>query len=257
MAADRIYEFIWEEYCDWYIEMVKPRLYSEDSADKAAALWTLQTVLMTALKLLHPYMPFVTEEIYTTLQPYAASEYPEESIMISAWPEYRPGWNFEDSEEEIELIKEAVRGIRIGRNNLNVPVSKKAAVFVVSASEHIRDIFEKGKVYFQTLAKATDVTIQSDMSGIKEDALSVPLAGVTIYIPLEELVDISKEIERLEGEVKRLTGEIDRCDRMLNNERFTAKAPQAKIDEEREKRAKYSDMMEQVKSQLAKLKGAD
>ncbi len=256
LAADKLYEFIWEEFCDWYIEMVKPRLYGDDSEDKKAALWTLQTVLMTALKLLHPYMPFVTEEIYTTIQPLMSAEYPEESIMISAWPVYDENRVFEDSEEEVELIKEAVRGIRNGRTNLGVPLSKKAAVYVVSGSSHIRDIFEKGKVFFQTLGKATEVNIQDGMTGIKEDALSVPLADVTIYIPLEELVDISKEIERLEGEVKRLTGEIARADGMLNNERFISKAPEAKIAEEREKREKYSKMLEQVKSQLEKLNGS-
>ena len=255
LAADKLYEFIWEEFCDWYIEMAKPRLYAEETADRDAALWTLGTVLMRALKLLHPYMPFVTEEIYTRLQPEFADEYPEGSIMISSWPEYKDEWDFEDSEEEIELIKEAVRGIRNGRTNLGVPLSKKAMVYVVSASSHVRDIFEKGRIYFQTLAKATEVRIQDNMDGIGEDALTVSLADCAIYIPLEELVDIDKEIERLEGEVKKLNGEIARCDGMLNNEKFVSKAPQAKIDEEREKREKYSRTLEQVSSQLAKLKG--
>ena len=253
LAADKLYEFIWEEFCDWYIEMVKPRLYSEEGGDMEAALWTLQTVLVTALKLLHPYMPFVTEEIYTTMQPAMSGEYPEESIMISQWPEYRDEWNFADSEEEIELIKEAVRGIRNGRTNLGVPLSKKAAVFVVSESEHIRNIFEKGSVFFATLSKATTVTVRSDRSGIREDALSVSLADVTIYIPLEELVDISKEIERLNGEKKRLEGELARVNGMLGNEKFISKAPEAKIAEEREKKVKYTKMMEQVLAQLEQL----
>ncbi len=253
LAADKLYEFIWEEFCDWYIEMVKPRLYSREAADKHAALWTLQTVLVTALKLLHPYMPFVTEEIYTTMQPLMSAEYPEESIMISAWPEYKPEWDQADSEEEIELIKEAVRGIRNGRTNLGVPLAKKAAVYVVSGSEHIRSIFEKGKLFFATLAKATDVTIQDSRSGLKDDALSVSLADVTIYIPLEELVDISKEIERLQGEKKKLEAELARVNGMLGNERFISKAPEAKIAEEKEKKEKYTKMMEQVLSQLEKL----
>ena len=253
LAADKLYSFIWEEFCDWYIEMVKPRLYGDNEEDKRAALWTLQTVLMISLKLLHPYMPFVTEEIYTTLQPLMAEEYPEESIMISAWPVYREEYNFAESEEEIELIKEAVRGIRNGRTNLNVPISKKAAVFVVSQSQHIRNIFTKGEIFFATLAKATTVTVQENMNGIKEDALSVPLADVTMYIPLEELVDISKEIERLQGEKKRLEGELARVNGMLSNEKFVAKAPESKINEEKEKKEKYTKQMEQVLAQLEKL----
>lgn len=254
VAADKLYEFIWEELCDWYIEMVKPRLYSEDESTKQAALWTLQTVLMNALKLLHPYMPFVTEEIYTTIQPLAEEEYPEESIMISGWPVFKDEWAFAEAESSIELIKEAVRGIRNGRTNLNVPLGKKTAVYVVSAREDIRDIFTKGSVFFATLAKASEVNVQATNEGIKEDALSVPLADVTVYIPLEELVDISKEIERLEGEKKRLEGELARVDGMLSNERFVSKAPAAKIAEEQEKKAKYAKQMEQVVSQLAKLR---
>ncbi|MCF0141759.1 MAG: valine--tRNA ligase, partial [Parasporobacterium sp.] len=254
MGADKLYQFIWEEFCDWYIEMVKPRLYSEESGTKEAALWTLQTVLMYALKLLHPFMPFVTEEIYTTLQPYCSSEYPEESIMISVWPEYTEAMNFKESEEEIELIKEAVRGIRNGRAEMNVPLGKKAKVFVVSGNEAIRETFAKGEEYLITLAKATSLTIQADMEGIGEDALSVPLSGVTVYIPLEDLVDISKEIERLENEKKRLEGELKRVEGMLSNEKFLSKAPEAKVKEEKEKQEKYAGQMEQVELQLAKLK---
>ena len=253
IAADKLYEFIWEEFCDWYIEMVKPRLYGNDES-REAALWTLQTVLMYALKLLHPYMPFITEEIYTTIQPLCSEEYPEESIMISKWPQYSGEFNFAESEEEISLIKEAVRGIRNARSNMNVPPSKKAAVFVTSENSHVRDIFEKGKLFFATLAKASEVTIQEGHAGIGDDAVSVPMAEAVIYIPLAELVDISKEIERLENEKKKLLGEIARVDGMLSNEKFMAKAPEAKINEEKEKREKYSKMLEQVEAQLAKMK---
>ena len=253
LAADKIYEFIWEMLCDWYIEMVKPRLHSDLEEDKNAALWTLRTVLVTSLKLLHPYMPYVTEEIYTTLQPSMQDEYPEESIMISAWPEFKEEWVFEEAEEGIELIKEAVRGIRNGRTRLNVPLSKKTAVYIVSDDERIRAAFEKGRLFFATLAKASDVIIQNDHTGIKDDALSVQLAGAAVYIPLEELVDISKEIERLEGEKTRLKAEIARAQGMLSNERFLAKAPESKINEEKEKKIKYEKMLEQVDLQLEKL----
>ncbi|MCQ2512461.1 MAG: valine--tRNA ligase [Lachnospiraceae bacterium] len=252
MAADKLYEFIWEEFCDWYIEMVKPRLYGEDDS-KEAALYTLQKILITALKLLHPYMPFVTEEIYTTLQPYVAEENPEESIMISKWPEYSEEFNFEESENEIEMIKEAVRGIRNGRAEMNVPLSKKAAVHVVSKSEAVRAAFEKGKVFFATLAKASEVFVQEDLTGIKDDAMSVSLAEATCYVPLEDLIDKDKEIERLLGEQKRLEGERKRDNGLLSNPNFINKAPEAKINEEKEKKEKYTKMMEQVTAQLEKL----
>lgn len=254
MAADKLYEFIWEEFCDWYIEMVKPRLYSDEDTTKVASLYTLTTVLMTALKLLHPYMPFVTEEIYLAVREAVKDQYPEESIMISAWPEYKEEFDFEESEKEIELIKEAVRAVRNARTSMNVPLSKKAAAYVVSESSQIRDIFAKGEVFFSTLAKASEVHIQSDMTGIGEDALSVPLADAVIYIPLEELVDKAKELERLTGEKKRLEGELNRVNGMLGNEKFTSKAPKEKVDEERAKKEKYERMMAQVLEQLEKLK---
>ena len=254
MAADKLYEFIWEELCDWYIEMVKPRLYGEDALSKQAALFTLQTVLMASLKLLHPYMPFVTEAIYDSLQPLAADIYPEESIMISAWPVYDASMDFEEALKATELIKEAVRGIRNVRNDMNVPLSRKAHVYVVSAQEEIRRIFEKGRVFFQTLAKASEVFVQADTQGIAKDALSVALADVTIYIPLQDLVDLSKEIERLQKEKERLLGELKRVDGMLSNERFLSKAPEAKIRQEQEKKEKYAAQMQQVLKQLESLK---
>ena len=254
MAADKLYSFIWEEFCDWYIEMVKPRLYSDTDETKEAALYTLTSVLMTSLKLLHPYMPFVTEEIYTALREEAPEEYPEESIMISSWPVYREDRNFAQSEHETEVIKEAVRAIRNVRTQMNVPISRKAAVYVVSKDSQIRDIFAKGKVFFSTLAKASEVNIQEGMDGIGPDAVSVPLADAVIYIPLEELVDKAKETERLLKEEKRLEGEIKRSEGMLGNEKFVSRAPAAKVAEEREKKEKYEKQLAQVRRQLSKLK---
>jgi len=253
LAADKLYEFIWEELCDWYIEMVKPRLYGDDAVSRNAALYTLQSVLMVSIKLLHPYMPFITEAVYTSLQPLAADKYPEESIMISAWPVYDPAMNFEEEETSTELIKEAVRGIRNVRSNMDVPLSKKANVFVVSDSDDVLKVFEKGKVFFASLAKANEVRIQKNHDGISEDALSVQLANATIYIPLEELVDIDREIERLRSEEQRLHAELKRCDGMLSNKKFISKAPEAKVREEREKREKYAGMLEGIEKQLAKL----
>ena len=246
VAVQKIYDFIWEEFCDWYIEMVKPRLWNDDDTTKAAALYTLKTVLINSLKLLHPYMPFITEEIFCNLSD-------EESIMISKWPEYKEEWNFAKEEKAVETIKEAVRGIRNSRTGMNVPPSRKAKVFVVSDDEQVRDIFEEGKVFFTTLAYASEVVIQSDKSGIDEDAVAVLIPNATVYMPFSDLVDIDKEIERLKNEEKKLEGELKRVNGMLSNEKFISKAPEAKINEEKEKLSKYTIMMEQVKERLKTL----
>ena len=248
IAVQKVYDFIWDEFCDWYIEMVKPRLYNtDDQESKNAALWTLKTVLLNALKLLHPYMPFITEEIFCTLQ----SE--EESIMISSWPVYQDDWSFAKEEQDIETIKDAVRGVRNIRTEMNVAPSRKAMIYVVSEKEEVRRAFTEGKLFFTSLAGASEVVIQEDKNGIAEDAVSVVTHGATLYIPFAELVDIAQEIERLKKEEKRLTGELARVNGMLSNEKFMGKAPQAKIDEEKAKLEKYTQMMEQVKERLAQL----
>lgn len=246
IAVQKLYDFIWEEFCDWYIEMVKPRLYNEEDQTKAAALWTLKTVLTNALKLLHPYMPFITEEIYRNLTG-------EESIMISAWPEFKAEWNFQKEEAEVELIKEAVRSIRNVRSSMNVPPSKKAHVIVVSEKPQVREVFEGSKAFFGTLSYASQVTVQEDKSGIGEDAVSALIPDAAVYMPFAELVDLEKEIERLKKEEERLTKELARVNGMLSNEKFISKAPQSKIDEEKEKLEKYTQMMNQVKEHLAAL----
>ena len=249
VAVQKVYDFIWDEFCDWYIEMVKPRLYATDDADSQnAALWTLKTVLIDALKLLHPYMPFITEEIFCTLQ----SE--EESIMISSWPVYQQERHFEKEEQEIEILKEAVRGVRNVRTSMNVPPSRKAHVYVVSDQKELQNTFEEGKLFFASLASASDVTCQADKTGIAEDAVSVVIPNATLYIPFAELVDLAKEIERLEKEEKRLEGELSRVNGMLHNDRFMSKAPESKIAEERGKLEKYTQMMEQVKERLGQLR---
>ena len=249
IAVQKVYDFIWDEFCDWYIEMVKPRLYnSDDAASQNAALWTLKTVLIDALKLLHPYMPFITEEIFCTLQ----SE--EESIMISSWPEYQEERAFAKEEADIEIIKEAVRGIRNVRTSMNVAPSRKAAVYVVSEKEEILKTFTEGKLFFASLAYASEVMMQSTKEGIDDDAVSVVIPNATLYIPFAELVDLSQEIERLEKEEKRLQGELARVNGMLNNERFMSKAPEAKVAEERAKLEKYTQMMSQVQERLTQLK---
>ena len=246
VAVQKVYDFIWEEFCDWYIEMVKPRLYSDEDSTKAAALWTLKTVLINSLKLLHPYMPFITEEIFCNLSD-------EESVMISSWPEYKEEWDFAKEERAVETIKEAVRGIRNTRAGMNVPPSRKAKVYVVTDDKETEEIFLAGKVFFTTLAYASEVTIQNDKSGIDDDAVAVLIPKAAVYMPFAELVDVEKEIERLRGEQKRLEGELKRVKGMLGNENFVSKAPAAKIEEEKAKLEKYTVMMEQVQDRLAHL----
>ena len=178
----------------------------------------------------------------------------DDSIMISAWPEYTESMNFAEDMDAVECIKEAVKGIRNVRGEMNVPPSKKAKVIVVTEDAKVKDIFETNKVFFATLGYASEVTIQADKTGIEKDAVSVVIDKGTIYMPFAELVDIRQEIERLEKEEKRLSGELARVNGMLNNERFMSKAPEAKVAEEREKLVKYSQMMEQVKERLAQLR---
>ena len=247
IALQKVYDFIWEEFCDWYIEMVKPRLWNDEDTTRAAAIWTLKTVLISSLKLLHPYMPFITEEIFCNLQE------EEPSIMVSSWPAYREDWNFETEESSVETIKEAVRAIRGVRTSMNVPPSRKARVYVVSENEELLSVFEHSRVFFATLGYASEVFLQKDKRGIAEDAVSAVIHNASIYLPFAELVDVGKEIERLTREKERLAGELKRVTGMLGNERFVSKAPQAKIEEEKAKLEKYTQMMEQVDERLSQL----
>ena len=246
IAADKIYNFLWEEFCDWYIEMVKPRLWDENDSTRNAALYTLKMVLANCLKLLHPYMPFVTEEIFCTLTG-------EESIMISDWPAYRDVWNFAEEEKDIDVIKEAVRGVRNIRTEMNVPPSRKANAFVVSDKADIRKIFEECASIFAKLAYSDSVAVQADKTGISDDAVSVVIHDAVVYIPFAELVDIDKELERLGKEKTRLEGEIKRCEGMLSNERFISKAPVAKVEEEKAKLTKYKETYDQVVERINSL----
>ncbi len=268
IAMQKVYDFVWEEFCDWYIEMVKARLWDDEDETHTAAVWTLKTVLVQSLKLLHPYIPFITEEIFCNLLDdnetvtvaqmhpdgtVTESESTERSIMISSWPVYRPAWNFAKEEAEVETIKEAVRAIRTVRTSMTVSPSRKAHVYVVSGDQELLDIFARSKAFFALLGYASEVSLQTDKTGIPEDAVSAVIARAVIYIPLKELVDVEKEIERLRKEEERLKGELARVDGLLGNERFVSKAPAAKIAEEHEKKQKYEQMMEQVKERLAQL----
>ena len=250
IAVQKVYDFIWEEFCDWYIEIAKVRLYKKEEDPKAAntALWVMKTVLTNALKMLHPYMPFITEEIFCTLCP------EEETIMLAPWPEYTEEWNFAKEEADVETIKVLVKGIRNIRSEMNVPPSRKAKYFIVSPDENLRELFASHKDIYSQLISANEIDVQADKAGIPEDAVSVVIPNAVVYIPLEELVDMAKERERLEKEKAKLAKELARSNGMLNNEKFLSKAPQAKVDEEKAKLEKYKQMMEDVENRLAQLK---
>ena len=249
IAVQKVYDFLWDELCDWYIEMAKVRLWKAEEDPKAAndALWTLRTALTEGLKLLHPYMPFITEEIYCTLLP------EEESIMISEWPVYREERNFPDAEKAIEGFKEVVRGIRNTRTEMNVPNNRKTSLHIVAKDADTAAMYENSKKSFVNLAFAKEILVQTDKNGISEDAVSVVVSNAVVYMPLEDLIDKDKEIERLTKETERLTKEIARCEGMLNNPNFVNKAPAAKVDAEKDKLAKYKEMMDKVKGQLEQL----
>ena len=250
IALQKVYDFIWDEFCDWYIEFVKQRMYNakEDPESAGMALWTLREVLKNALKLLHPFMPFVTEEIYSKLIPH------EESLMMSDWPQYKKEWEFPQAENVVEHLKLLASGVRNIRAEMNVPAGRKIKIYVVSQDQELLTGFQMLKDAVQRLTNASEFIAQQDKSGIAEDAISVVVPDATAYLPLEDMIDFDQEIERLTKEEARLTKEIARSNGMLGNEKFVSKAPAAKVQEEREKLEKYEQMMAQVKDRLASLK---
>lgn len=217
----------------------------QDSADYA--MWTLRTVLTEALKLLHPFMPFITEEIYCTLLP------KEESIMIAQWPTVRKEWEFPMYTSLVEAVKEAVRGVRNARAEMNVPHNKKTKVYIVGADEAACEMYELMKQSYQNFLSASKVRVQSSKDKIPEDSVSIVVSNAVVYLPLDELVDKEKERERLQKEEERLKKEIARAQGLLDNPNFVSKAPEKKIQEEKDKLQKYQDMMEKVRLQLEKL----
>jgi valyl-tRNA synthetase len=247
VAVQKIYDFIWEEFCDWYIEMAKPRLWNEADTTKSAALWTLKTVLTESLKLLHPYMPFITEEIFLNLTD-------EETIMLSAWPEYKKEWDFPEAEAAIDRCKDLVKGIRNVRTQMDVPPSRKAKLYIVSEKTEVREVFAANSDVYTNLAFASEILVQADKNGIGEDAVSVVIPDAVAYLPLEDLVDFEKEKERLNKEKDKLTKELARSRGMLSNEKFLQNAKPEKVQEEQEKLKKYEQMMAQVEERLAQMK---
>jgi valyl-tRNA synthetase len=248
MAAQRVYDFIWNEYCDWYIEIVKPRLYGEENTDKNTARFVLIKVLKDMLKLLHPFMPFITEEIWSYLPNTSAR------LVKSEWPLYKEEENFQEAESSMEFIMEAVRSIRNTRAEMNVAPSRKARAIFVPNKENISDYIQTGSKHFATLANITEVKIVEDKSLIDEDTASSVIDGTEIYLPLSDLIDYEKEIERLEKEKAKLEGELQRVNGKLNNEKFISKAPDSVVNEEKEKLSKYQSMMDKVIERLEQLR---
>ncbi|MGI6086225.1 MAG: valine--tRNA ligase, partial [Acetivibrionales bacterium] len=247
IGLQKIYEFIWEEFCDWYIELVKPRLYDREAEGRLEALFILNEVLKNAMKLLHPFMPFITEEIYSHLIT------DDESIMISSWPEYTDDILYIEEEKHMSFIMEAIRGIRNLRAEMNVPVSRKAKAVFVIKDMRIGELVKEEQATFNRLAGISDINTQNDKNGIPQDAVAVVVEGAEIFIPLEDLIDMEKEIERLEKEKASLEMELDRVNKKLSNEGFVAKAPAAVIECEREKLKKYTDMYEKIIERLQTL----
>lgn len=248
IALQKVYEFIWEEFCDWYIELVKPRLYDRNDYSRLEAQYVLNYVLGTAMKILHPYMPFITEEIYG----YLVNDDP--SIMVSEWPEYKAELDFPDEEKKMETIMNAIKNIRNIRSEMNVPHSRKAKVIIVTNNKKVINIVNEGKIFFKQLAGASEVVIQSDKKGIAPNAASSVIENAEIYIPLEDLIDINKEIERLEKTKKNLQKELERVDKKLSNEQFMSKAPKRVVDAEKLKKVKNRQMYDKVIGRINSLK---
>jgi len=248
VAAQKIYDFMWSEFCDWYIELVKPRLYGEDQASKLAAQITLVDVLTGTMKLLHPMMPFITEEIYQALPG------TDKSIVISKWPEYDEKRYNPEQESNMEIVMSAIKAIRNIRAEMNVVPSRKAKLLIVATDDKVKKAIEAGSIYFERLASASEVQMISDKNQIPEGAVPVMIAGAEIFLPLEELVDMEKEKERLNKEKENLEKELQRVRGKLNNQGFVAKAPQSVIEEERAKEAKYQEMYDKVAERLKSIK---
>ncbi|MBQ6998778.1 MAG: valine--tRNA ligase [Clostridia bacterium] len=246
IAVSKLYGFFWDDYCDWYIELVKPRLYDGSDESNKTAQQVLAYVLINSLKLLHPFMPFITEEIFSFLP------HGEESIVISKWPEYTDSLVFEEDEKRMAIVMGAIRGVRNLRTQMNVPPSKRARITIVTDNTAL---FAGTEKYFEKLAGASETVVASDMAGVDENAVNTVVEGATVYIPLDDLVDREKEVERLTKEQATLISEIKRAEGKLNNAGFVDKAPEKVVNEEREKLAKYKDMLAKVEESLAKLKG--
>lgn len=243
--TQKVYDFIWGEFCDWYIEMVKPRLYDKENKTREAAQYTLNKVLGDSLKLLHPIMPFITEEIYTKLYNN------DESIMISSWPKYSEEFNFAKEEKQIEKIKQIIIGIRNIRTNMNVHPAKKSTLIFVT--ENDEEMIIDSQEFIKKLGFADKIIVQGNKNNIPQNAMSVLSEELEVYLPFDELVDLEEEKKRLQGEKQKLEAEVERASKMLSNPGFVNKAPENKIKEEKEKLERYKQMLENVEERLSKL----
>ncbi|MCL2353206.1 MAG: valine--tRNA ligase [Defluviitaleaceae bacterium] len=246
LAAQKINDFAWDELCDWYIEMVKSRLYNADDPTRPAAIATLCHVLEATLKLLHPFSPFITDEIF---QSFGFGE----SVVVASWPIASDALNFAKEEQDVEQIKEAIKAIRNLRSEMNIPPSRKAAVYVVASNQAVRGVFEAGSGHIVALASASEVIVQDNKTGIDDNAVSLVVASAEIFMPLADLVDFDKERERLTKEIKKLEDEVARVASKLANQGFLSKAKPELIEEERAKEAKYKEMLALARGQLASL----
>jgi valyl-tRNA synthetase len=249
IAVQKVYDFIWDEFCDWYIELAKKRIYQKEENPKGAncALWVLKTVLGNALKMLHPFMPFVTEEIYQGIVP------EEESLMMSSWPVYIEEWNYRSAEQVLEQLKEIVRGVRNVRAEMNVENSRKIKIYVVTGNELLHKSISSLEESILPLMNGAEILVSVDKPELSDDAVSIVTSNAVVYLPLEDLVDFDQERERLKKEEDKLVKEINRAKGMLANENFISKAPEAKIAEEKAKLEKFNQMLRQVQERLSAL----
>ena len=242
VSTQKIYDFIWNEFCDWYIEICKTRLYDKTSTTRKAAQFTLNKVLQDSLKLLHPVMPFITEEIYTKLYN------DDETIMTAEWPKFEEKYAFQKEEQEIEKLKDVIIGIRNIRNNMNVHPSRKSKLIVVT--ENYKDLINESESILNKLGFAESIELKNNKNGIPSNAVSVVTDGIEVFMPFEDLVDLEAEKERLQNEKTKLESEVARATKMLSNPGFVNKAPEAKINEEKAKLAKYQEMLDSVNERL-------
>ncbi|MBQ3123554.1 MAG: valine--tRNA ligase [Firmicutes bacterium] len=253
LAGQRIYELIWNEYCDWYIELVKARLYGDDEEDKKVCRYVLVRTLTDMLKLLHPFMPFITEEIWSflpRLKDDVKADNPHDFLMKADYPLYDEALTFEDDVKTIEMAMEAIRSIRNIRAEAEAAPSKKLRAYIAATGDAMARINVAEK-YIKNLANITEITFTENKDTVTEDVMSAVIDGAEIYIPLDDLLDYKAEFERLTKEKAKLEGEVARVEKMLSNPGFVNKAPEAKINEEKEKMAKYQDMLEKVTERLA------
>ena len=246
VALDKIYTFIWNEFCDWYIEIAKTRLYNKENTTRKTAQYVLNKVLGDSLKLLHPFMPFVTEKIYKELYNN------DESIMISTYPEYSKDLEFKDEEQAVEELKEVITGIRNARAKMNVHPSKKSKLIFVT--KKYANIIKESEEFLKKLGFGEEIEIRENKENIPQNAVSIVSSNLELFIPFEDLVDIKEEIERLEKERAKVLVEKEKTDKMLSNPGFVAKAPAAKVEEEKEKQAKFNEMIKTIEERIQGLK---